>query len=110
MQLNIVFDIFTILVTEIITQPVSSLTVIALEDATLTCLASVDDATYSWHRVNDSIPLRSKGKKRKTLTIPKATPPDEGMYYCVATKEGISVKSNRAVVKVDGEKINFVIV
>ena len=57
--------------------------------------------TYSWHRVNDSV----FSQNSHMLIISQATPHDDGMYYCMASKEGISVQSNRAVVKVDGEEI-----
>ena len=90
------------MVTEIITQPASPVTVIALENVTLSCLASVDDVKYSWHRVDGSVPPRTEGQNTNELTIPQATPPDEGMYYCTAMKEGIRVESNRAVLNVDG--------
>ena len=60
--------------------------------------------TYSWHRDGGSVPSRSRGQNSNTLIIPRATPPDEGMYYCMASKEGISVESNRAVLRVDGEE------
>ena len=86
-----------------ITTHPSSTTVIALEDVTLTCSASVDDVTYSWHHDGGSVPSRSRGQNSNTLTITKSTPPDEGRYYCMANKEGISVESNRARVRVDGE-------
>ena len=69
----------------------------------LTCSASVDDVTYSWHRDGGSVPSRSTGQNRNTLTITRATPSDEGMYYCMSNKEGISVESNRARVIVDGK-------
>ena len=59
--------------------------------------------TYSWHRYGGSVPSRSRGQNTNTLTVPIATPPDEGIYYCMANKEGISVESNRARVRVDGE-------
>jgi len=87
---------------EITTHP-SSTTVIALEDVTLTCSSSVDDVTYSWHRDGRTVPSRSRGQNSNTLTIPTATPPDGGRYYCMANKEGINVESNRARVRVDGE-------
>ena len=58
--------------------------------------------TYSWHRDDGSLPSKSKGRNRKTLTIRTA---DEGMYYCMANKEGISVESNRATLTVDGKRI-----
>ena len=92
------------MVTEITTQPVSS-TVIALEDVTLTCSASVDDVTYSWHRVGGYIlSTLNRQKGSSTLNIRKATPLDEGVYYCKAEKSGISTGSRRAVVKVDGKE------
>ena len=87
---------------EITTHP-SSTTVIALQDVTLTCSSSVDDVTYSWHRDGGSVPSRSRGQNSNTLTIPRATPPNEGRYYCMASKERISVESNRARVRVDGK-------
>ena len=88
--------------TEITTHP-SSTTVIALQDVTLNCSSFVDDVTYSWHRDGGSVPSRSRGQNSNTLTIHRATPPDEGIYYCMARKEGISVESNRARVRVDGK-------
>ena len=94
--------ICTVIVTEITNQP-SNTTVVALENITLNCKSSVVDVTYSWHRVSGSIPSRSTGQNSQTFTIPSATPPDEGMYYCKARKEGISVESNRAILRVDGE-------
>lgn len=79
--------------------------VVALEDIVLACSSSVDGVTYSWHRVNGSIPYKSRGWNSNKLTIPRANPCDEGIYYCRASKNGISVKSNEAIVRVDGEEI-----
>jgi len=59
--------------------------------------------TYSWHHDGGSVPSRSRGQNSNTLTIPGATPPDEGMYYCMARKEGVNVRSDSAKVTVDGE-------
>ncbi|XP_065918194.1 contactin-3-like isoform X2 [Dysidea avara] len=95
-------DVATVTVLKITTHP-SSTNVIALQDAMLTCSASVDDVTYSWHRDGGSVPSRSTGQNRNTLTITRATPSDEGMYYCMSNKEGISVESNRARVIVDDQ-------
>ena len=78
------------------------MTVIALEDAVLSCLSSVGDATYSWHRVGGSIPSRSIGQDNNTLTISRATPYDIGVYYCIAERQGISVKSSDAILRVNG--------
>lgn len=91
--------------TEIIIQPTSLLTVTALEDATLTCLSSVDDATYSWHRVGGSIPSRSIGQNNNILTIPTVTPYDAGMYYCIAKRKDITVQSDKAVISVNGKEL-----
>ena len=95
-----------ILITEITTHPTSSTTVIALEDVTLTCSASVDGVRYSWHRVDGHIPSHSHGRHNDTFTINEVTPRNEGTYYCVAKKRGIHVKSNNAVVKVDGKELH----
>ena len=92
-----------LMIIEITTQPVSSVTVIALEDVTLNCSASFDNVAYSWHRVNGTIPLRSVGQNSNTFTIPRVTPHDEGAYYCMAKKENFSMKSSKAVVRIDGE-------
>jgi len=58
---------------------------------------------YSWHRVNDSVPLRSEGQNSSILNIPMVTASDNGIYYCMASKDGISVESNRAEVAVGGK-------
>ena len=92
-----------IYLTEITIHPIGS-TVIALKDVTLNCLASVDDVTYSWHRVKGQVPPRSR-QKNNTLTIPRANPNDEGIYYCMAVKEKNSVVSNGAMVRVEGKNI-----
>ena len=91
-------------VTDITTQPVNPLNIIALEDATLTCLASVDDVTYSWHHDGGNVPPRSIGQDNSTFTIPKITPFDTGMYYCVAKHEEIIVTSSKAVIRVNGKE------
>ena len=96
--------IFSNVSTVIITQPVDS-TFIALEDATLTCLSSVDEATYLWHRIGDSVPARSNGKNNSILTIPAVTPYDAGVYYCIAKKEEITVGSNKAELSIDGREL-----
>ena len=93
------------LIIETTIQPGRTLTAIALEDVTLSCSASVDDVTYSWYRVDGSIPQRSQGKNTNELTIPQAIPRDEGMYYCIAVKEGIRAESNRTILKVDGKSL-----
>ena len=101
----IIFTLIT--VTEITTQPVSVFNAVLFDEVTLTCSASIDDVTYSWHRVEGDIPLKSWGQDYKTLTIPKVTPHDHGMYYCMASKDGVVVKSDVATVAVYGEKLDL---
>ena len=59
---------------------------------------------YSWHRVDGNLPSISKNKHSDTFTIRKATPHDEGEYYCKASKSKVSINSRRAVVTVDGKE------
>ena len=86
------------------THPASAINAVESEDITLTCSASINGVAYSWHHVDGRIPSRSLGKDSHTLTIPKVTSHDEGMYYCMASKEGIVAKSNRSVVIVNGKE------
>ena len=96
-----------VLVTEIITHPASSINAVESEDITLTCLASVNDVMYSWHRIGGNISSQSSGKDSDILVIPKVTPHDEGVYYCMAIKEGIVVVSNRSIVIVIGKEYKW---
>ena len=89
--------------TEITTQPADSTTVFALRNVALSCSASVDDVTYLWHRVDGDLPVNSSVHHSGTFTIHKATPYDEGMYYCTASKDGVIVSSDNTVVLVDGK-------
>ena len=79
----------------------------ALLSVTFVCLATdVSGITYSysWYRTNGDIPsTRSRGQNTNTLTITRAIPPDEGMYYCIATNDGGSTSSMNASLTVDGE-------
>ena len=95
-------------VTEITSQPAGR-TVIALEDITLTCSASVDDVTYSWRRVDGDLPSSATGQRTGQLTISNIIPPDKGVYYCVVSKMGISVESNRTVLNVDGKLLHSIL-
>ena len=101
-------SVIIILITGISNQPMSH-TVTALANATLRCSTSVDGVRYLWRRVNGMIPSRSQGRRTSTLTIPRAIPPDEGMYYCIISKDAVTVESNRATLEVNGGLI-FVIV
>ena len=60
--------------------------------------------SYSWRRINGDIPsTRSTGQNTNTLIITRAIPPDEGIYYCIATNDGGSTSSRSASLTVDGE-------
>ncbi|XP_065909246.1 uncharacterized protein [Dysidea avara] len=100
-------NVANVTILKIITHPLST-TVVALQDVTLTCSASFDLVTYSWYRVNGSVSVRSTGQNSNTLNIPMITANDDGIYYCMASKDGISVESNRARVMVEGLLVNFV--
>ena len=93
-----------VILTEITKQPNDS-TVIALEDVILQCSASVDGAAYSWHRINGDLPHRAQGENSHKLTIGRAIPSDQGMYYCMASKEKIRIKSKAAILNVNGKGI-----
>ena len=90
---------------EILIQPINLTTVIALESITLSCLASVDDVKYSWRRVDGHVPHHSQGRHNNTFTIHRITPYDEGKYYCVAKNYGITVRSESAIIEVDGKDL-----
>ena len=96
--------------TENTIQPINLTTVLALENVTLRCLASVDDARYSWHRVNGHIPSHSQGWHNNTFTIHRITPINEGAYYCVVKKHGIIARSNDAFIAVDGKEFLMYII
>ena len=89
--------------TGITTQPAHSTTVLALDNVTLSCSASVVDVEYSWHRFGNHLPTKSMVDNSGTLTIQEATPYDEGLYYCMASKNGVVVTSHKAVVQIDGK-------
>ena len=80
----------------------------ALASVTFTCSVSniINGVNYyySWGRNNGDIPsTRSRGQNTNTLTITRVIPPDEGMYYCIATNDGGSTLSRSASLTVDGE-------
>ena len=72
---------FCILITEITIQPINVTTVLALESITLNCSAFIDDARYSWHRVDGHIPSHSQGRHNDTFAIHRVTPHNQGTYY-----------------------------
>ena len=98
-----------VLITEINLQPINLTVVLALQDITLNCSASIDIARYSWHRVDGHIPSHSHGRHSDTFTIYRVTPHNEGTYYCVAKKHGIIVRSIDALIEVDGKELRIII-
>ena len=88
----------------ITTHPVNT-TVKALTSVTFTCsVSNVNEVTYSWHRNNGDIPNnRSRGQNTNALTITRVIPPDEGVYYCIATNDAGSTSSRSASLTVGGE-------
>ena len=52
---------FLIIIIEISTHPVNHTDVVALQDVTLHCSASVNGVTYLWHRVDNTLPAGSAG-------------------------------------------------
>ena len=77
----------------------------ALEDVILNCSATIDDVEFSWNRVGGHLSSRSTIDSSGTLTIHRSTPLDEGMYYCIASKDGITVQSDIALVAIDGKEL-----
>ena len=79
----------------------------ALKTAAFRCSAyDINEVTYSysWHRNNGDIPSNtSRGQNTNTLIITRVIPPDEGMYYCIATNDAGSTSSRNASLTVDGE-------
>ena len=78
------------------THPVSC-KVKALQGVIFRCSASdINGVTYSysWHRNNgDILNTTSRGQNKNTLIFTRVIPPDEGMYYCIATNDGGSTSS-----------------
>ena len=79
----------------------------ALNGVIFRCKASdINGVTYSysWHHNNGDIPNnRSRGQNTNTLIFTRVIPPDEGMYYCIATNDDGSTSSRSASLTVDGE-------
>ena len=85
----------------------TSITVIALNDVTLTCIpitSTLVPHDYSWHRVDGDVPSHSSGQSSNKLTIHRILPTDEGNYYCIASYFGHCAKSNTVTVIVEGKK------
>ena len=71
----------------------------ALQQVTFTCTAKGYEVQYEWrHHKNNSIIGTGP-----TYSISRATPLDDGQYYCVAMTEGGYAFSNNVTLRVDGE-------
>jgi len=77
------------------------MSVVALQNVIFTCEAEGFNVRYEWRRHNSSGNIGGKS----SLTITKATPPDEDQYYCIAMTEGGKVFSNNVTFNVDGENL-----
>lgn len=65
---------------------------------TVTCNAIAYPAPqYNWFRVNNSLPNTAFGSNTTTLTISPVVFGDEGAYYCTATANSMSAKSDFAI-------------
>ena len=71
----------------------------ALQDVTFTCKTKGFDVKYEWKHHNNSGSIGNQS----SLTISRATPLDEGQYYCVAMTEGGYAFSNNVTLRVNGE-------
>ena len=74
--------------------------VVALQMAVFTCKAKGYNVRYDWRRHSSSDAIG----RQSSLTITRATPPDEDQYYCIAMTEGGYVFSDNVTLSVDGEK------
>ena len=82
-----------------ITKQPTDVTIQALQHATFTCEASGFGVKYEWKRHKNSNIIGTQSN----LTISRATPLNEGQYYCVAMTEGGYAFSNNVTLSVDGE-------
>ena len=73
--------------------PVSVNTTNGANEISFTCnAAGFPEPSFVWMREGDSLPLSDT----TTLTISPVVFGDEGLYYCVATSNGLSVESEQA--------------
>ena len=57
---------------------------------------------YEWKRHNGNVTGSVTGVRYSILTILRATPSDEGQYYCVAMNKGGYAFSYNITVRVNG--------
>ena len=77
--------------------------VVALQMAVFTCEAKGYNVSYEWRRHSSSGAIG----RQSSLTISRATPPDEDQYYCIAITEGGYVFSDNVTLSVDGEECSI---
>jgi len=77
--------------------------VVALQMAVFTCEAKGFNVRYEWRRHSSSGAIG----RQSSLTISRATPPDEDQYYCIAMTEGGYVFSDNVTLSVDGEEYSI---
>ena len=78
--------------------------VVALQMVVFTCKAKGYNVRYEWRRHSSSGAIG----RQSSLTITRATPPDEDQYYCIAMTEGGHVFSDNVTLSVDGEVCSIV--
>ena len=76
-----------------------NMSVVALQEVMFTCEAEGYNVSYEWRRHSSSGTIG----RQSSLTITRATPPDEDQYYCIAMTEGGYVFSDNVTLTVDGE-------
>ena len=86
----------------IMMQPIMQ-NVVALQMAVFTCEAKGYNVSYEWRRHSSSGAIG----RQSSLTISRATPPDEDQYYCIAMTEGGYMFSDNVTLSVDGEEYLF---
>ena len=93
------------MITGVFIQPKNT-TVTSSSDVTLTCISSSYNApSFSWHRINGVLPMRSSGQNTNKLTIHNVVKADEGEYYCMGIQFKHCAVSNNAMVVVNGKEM-----
>ena len=94
--------IFYVVPPPVITDPPVPQEILALQNATFTCIVTGYKVKYHWINVSGSIPSRAIGISSYRLTIVNIIPSDNAAYKCVVTNEGGSVESDAVELRVIG--------